>query len=94
MTSAAAAATGQRVSLGWAVGFHTLDNLGMAAVGPIAATVFARMAPRKVAALMMGVLNADSFGSALAVGFLGTMLPRLGGTRFWLLQLVWWRWGA
>ena len=86
VASAAAASTGHRVSLGWAAGFHTLDNLGMAAVGPIAATVFARMAPRKVAALMMGVLNADSFGTALAVGYLGTLLPRMGGTRFWLLQ--------
>ena len=84
--SAASAATGRRVSLGWAVGFHMLDNLGMAMVGPVASAVFARLAPRAVAALMMGVLNADAFGSALAVGLLGTMLPRLGGTRFWLLQ--------
>lgn len=86
MASAAAAASGQRVSLWWAAGFHTLDNLGMAAVGPVAAAMFARLAPRRVAALMMGVLNADSFGSALAVGLLGTLLPRLGGTEFWLLH--------
>ena len=86
LASAEAAETRQHVSLWWAVGFHTLDNLGMAAVGPIAAAMFARTAPRAVAALMMGVLNANSFGSALAVGFLGTLLPRLGGTRFWLLQ--------
>ena len=86
LASAAALASGQRVGLGWAVGFHTLDNLGVVAVGPVAGAIFARMAPRRMAALMMGILNANACGSALAVGFLGTLLPRLGGTRFWLLQ--------
>jgi POT family proton-dependent oligopeptide transporter len=81
-----AAVGGHRVSLAWAVAYHTIDNLGMVAIGPVAVSVFARMGPRAVAALMMGVLNANAFGSALAVGFLGTMLPRLGGTRFWLLH--------
>ena len=86
LASAVAAASGQRVGLGWAMAFHTLDNLGVVMVGPIAGAVFARMAPRKVAALMMGVLNLNGFGSALATGFLGAMLLRMGGTKFWLLQ--------
>jgi POT family proton-dependent oligopeptide transporter len=68
------------------VAFHTFNSLGMAAIGPIAAAVYARMAPRAVAAGMMGVLNADTFGTALAIGYLGTLLGRMSGAQFWLLH--------
>jgi POT family proton-dependent oligopeptide transporter len=58
----------------------------MAMVGPIAAAVFARMAPRAMAAVMMGILNADTFGTALAIGYLGTLLGHMSGAQFWLLH--------
>jgi POT family proton-dependent oligopeptide transporter len=86
LASLYAAAIGHRVSLGWAVAFHAVNSLGMAMVGPIAAAVYARMAPRAMAAMMMGVLNADAFGTALAIGYLGTLLGRLAGAQFWLLH--------
>jgi POT family proton-dependent oligopeptide transporter len=86
LASAHAAVIGHRVSLGWAVAFHTFNSLGMAMVGPIAAAVFARMAPRAMAAVMMGILNADTFGTALAIGYLGTLLGHMSGAQFWLLH--------
>ena len=86
LASAQAAVTGQRVGLGWAVAFHTLDNLGLAAVAPVAAAVFASRAPRAVAAMMMGVLNADAFGGAIAIGILGAQLSHMSGTHYWLLH--------
>ena len=84
--SARQAELGHRISLGWAVAFHAINNLGMAAVVPLATALFARAAPRAMAALMMGVLNADAFGGALAVGFLGSLLDRMTGAQFWLLH--------
>ena len=86
LASAHAAAIGHSVSLGWAVAFHAFNSLGMAMVGPIAAAVYARMAPRAVAAVMMGVLNADTFGTALAIGYLGTLLGHMSGAQFWLIH--------
>jgi POT family proton-dependent oligopeptide transporter len=86
LASVQAAETGQRVSLAWAVAFHIVDNIGMAAVGPVAAAMFARCAPRAWAGLMMGALNADGFGGALAVGFLGTLLGHMSASHFWTLQ--------
>ncbi len=58
----------------------------MAAVAPLAMAVFARMAPRGVAALMMGLLNASAFGGALATGFVGSLLGQMTGIHFWVLH--------
>lgn len=88
LASAQAAETGHRVSLVWAVAFHIVDNIGMAAVSPLAAAMFARFAPRAWAGLMMGALNADGFGGALAVGFLGALLGHMSASHFWALQAV------
>lgn len=80
------AQTGQRVSLGWAVLFQLVNDLGFANVVPIGLALFSRAAPKGLAGMMIGVYYIQLFLGNMLVGRLGGLLDQMPGTSFWLLH--------
>jgi POT family proton-dependent oligopeptide transporter len=80
------AQTGQRVSLGWAVLFQLVNDLGFANVVPIGLALYSRAAPKGLAGMMIGVYYIQLFLGNMLVGRLGGLLDQMSGTSFWLLH--------
>jgi POT family proton-dependent oligopeptide transporter len=80
------AATGQRASLGWAVVWELVLNLGFANLGPIGLALYARLAPKGAAATLCGVFYLQFFLGNMLAGWLGSYLGRMSGASFWLLH--------
>jgi POT family proton-dependent oligopeptide transporter len=80
------AQTGQRVSLGWAVLFQVVNDLGFANVVPIGLALYSRAAPKGLAGMMIGVYYIQLFMGNMLVGKLGGLLDQMPGTSFWLLH--------
>ena len=80
------AATGHRVGLGWAVVFEVFTNLGWVNVAPVCLSLYARSAPKPIAATIVGVFYLQLFMSNMLVGWLGGFLDRMSGANFWMLH--------
>lgn len=81
-----AAATGEKVSVGWGFGFHLTNNLGYALLFPVGLALYSRASPRAIGGLMIGVYYLHLFIANMAVGRLGGLLETLSGGTFWLLH--------
>jgi POT family proton-dependent oligopeptide transporter len=79
-------ATGQRASLGYALLFELVLNLGWANIFPISMSLFSRSSPRGIVSTVMGMVYLQVFIASLITGWAGTMLERLSGAAFWLLH--------
>jgi proton-dependent oligopeptide transporter, POT family len=77
---------GARVPLLWAVGFHFLSNAGWVFFVPISVALFARAAPAKVNAMMLGINSTAVFIGSTASGRLGGLYETLTPSAFWLLH--------
>ncbi|HTY93039.1 MAG TPA: peptide MFS transporter [Steroidobacteraceae bacterium] len=84
--SATEQATGQKISLVWALGFHVVNDVGFAMVFPVGLALFSRAAPPAVAGLMIGVYYLHLFVANMAVGRLGGFLESMRASSFWLLH--------
>jgi len=84
--SAVAATTGQKVSMGWLLAFHLLNDIGFANVLPVGLALFVRAAPTALAGTIVGVYYLHLFAGNLAVGWLGGLLDKMPPTQFWLLH--------
>jgi len=84
--SALAATTGQKVSMGWLLAFHLLNDIGFANVLPVGLALFVRAAPTALAGTIVGVYYLHLFAGNLAVGWLGGLLDKMPPTQFWLLH--------
>jgi POT family proton-dependent oligopeptide transporter len=82
--SARAEATGGRVSLGWAVAFHSINSIGFVNIVPVALALYTRAAPKAVVGTMIGVHYLLFFVANNLVGWLGGLLDTMSGMRFWL----------
>jgi POT family proton-dependent oligopeptide transporter len=81
-----AAATGQKVGLGWGLAFHFINDIGFANVFPVGIALFSRAAPRAVAGTMIGVYYVHLFLCNMLVGWLGGFLEKMPAGNFWLLH--------
>jgi POT family proton-dependent oligopeptide transporter len=81
-----AAATGQKISLAWAIGFECFNEIGYANLLPVGLALYARVAPRGVAGMMVSVYSLLIFFSNMIVGWLGGLLERMSAIHFWLLH--------
>ena len=77
---------GHKVSLGWAVVFQLVNDLGYANVVPVSYALYTRLAPPQIAGTMVAVCLLQFFLANLGVGAIGTLLVPLGGPLFWLLH--------
>jgi POT family proton-dependent oligopeptide transporter len=81
-----AAASGQKVSMGWLLAFHLLNDIGFANVLPVGLALYARAAPKALAGTIVGIYYLHLFAGNLAVGWLGGLLDKMPAAEFWLLH--------
>lgn len=84
--AAAFAATGHRVSLGYAITFHILNDIGFSNVFPVGLALYTRASPRGWAGIMVPIYYLNLFACGLGIGELGTLLDHMSGTEFWLMH--------
>jgi POT family proton-dependent oligopeptide transporter len=79
---------GRKAGIGWLLAFHVLNSIGYANVFPVGLALYARAAPKALAATMIGIYYGHLFLANNFVGWLGGLLERLSGTQFWLLHVA------
>lgn len=84
--SAQVAATGQKVSLIWGIGFHVINDIGFAMIFPVGLALFSRAAPKQVGGLFIGIYYLHLFMCNLATGPLAAKLETMNGRDFWALH--------
>jgi POT family proton-dependent oligopeptide transporter len=86
--SVVVAATGHPVSLGWAVAFHVINDVGFANVLPIGLALYSRAAPKGLGGTMIAVYYLHLFfANTVIVGPLGGLFGTMSDSRFWLLHV-------
>jgi proton-dependent oligopeptide transporter, POT family len=86
--SAHVAATGQKVSLIWGIGFHVINDIGFAMIFPVGLALFSRAAPRQVGGLFIGIYYLHLFICNLAVGKIAGLIETMDGVSFWTMHAV------
>ena len=80
------AAGGHKISLGWAVMFHTINEIGFANVYPVGIALYSRCAPRAIGGTIIAIYYLHLFASNMLVGRLGSLLETMAPANFWLLH--------
>jgi POT family proton-dependent oligopeptide transporter len=80
------AATGHKASLGFAIGFHVLNDIGFANVLPIGLALYTRASPKQLTGAMVGIYYLHLFGGNLFTGWLAGQLEKMPGSSFWLMH--------
>jgi proton-dependent oligopeptide transporter, POT family len=86
VAAATISAGGNKAGIGWVLAFEVLNSVGFANVFPVGLALYARASPKVIAATMIGVYYLHLFMGNNLVGWLGGLLERMPGTRFWLLH--------
>jgi POT family proton-dependent oligopeptide transporter len=84
--STLAATSGQKVSFGWLLGFHLLNDIGFANVLPVGLAFYTRAAPKAMAGFIVGLYYLHLWAGNTLVGMLGGLLERMAAAQFWLLH--------
>jgi POT family proton-dependent oligopeptide transporter len=84
--STIAATSGQKVSFGWLLGFHLLNDIGFANVLPVGLAFYTRSAPKAMAGFIVGLYYLHLWAGNTLVGMLGGLLERMPAAQFWLLH--------
>src|SRR6185437_13166664 len=79
--------TGHPVSLGWAVAFHVVNDLGFANMLPVGLALYSRAAPKGLEGLMIAIYYLQLFLANLLTGYLGGLLDTMTAVNFWLLHV-------
>ena len=79
--------TGHPVSLGWAVAFHAVNDLGFANMLPVGLALYSRAAPKGLEGVMIAIYYLQLFLGNLLTGFLGGLLDTMSAVNFWLLHV-------
>jgi len=80
------ARTGHAVPLWWALGFHTLNDIGFSMVLPVGLALYSRAAPKGFGGIMIAVYYLHLFIGNNLVGYLGGFLDKMPGAQFWLMH--------
>ena len=86
--AAQAAATGDKVSLIWAIAFHSLNSIGFANLLPVGLALYARAAPAALSATIIGIYYLHLFAANNLTGWIGGWLEKMPATQFWLLHAI------
>ena len=84
--AAVASASGVKASIGWVLAFEIFNSAGFANVFPVGLALYARVAPLPVAGTIMGVYYLHLFACNNFVGWLGGLVEKVPGVKFWLLH--------
>lgn len=85
--SAVVAGTGQPVSLGWAVAFHVVNDLGFGNILPVMLALYSRCAPKGWESLMVAISYLTLALAVYMAGNLGGYLGTMPDTKFWLIHV-------
>jgi POT family proton-dependent oligopeptide transporter len=77
---------GEKVSFGWLLAFHLLNDIGFANVLPVGLALFARAAPRAIAGSVIGIYYLHLFAGNAFTGWLGSLLEKMPPAEFWLMH--------
>jgi POT family proton-dependent oligopeptide transporter len=80
------AATGQKVSFGWLLAFHLLNDIGFANVLPVGLAFYVRSAPKSLAGFIVGLYYLHLWAGNTLVGWLAGQLEKMPAAQFWLLH--------
>jgi POT family proton-dependent oligopeptide transporter len=80
------ATTGHKASLGWAILFHVLNDIGFANVLPVGLALYTRAVPKQITGVMIGVYYLHLFAGNVFTGWLAGQLEKMSGTAFWLMH--------
>jgi len=80
------AATGHKASLGWAILFHVLNDIGFANVLPVGIALYTRASPKQITGVMIGIYYLHLFAGNIFTGWLAGQLEKMSGTAFWLMH--------
>jgi POT family proton-dependent oligopeptide transporter len=84
--SAHEAATGQKASLIWGLGFHIINDIGFAMVFPVGLALYSRAAPKAVGGLMIGIYYLHLFICNFATGKIAGLIETMNGVTFWTMH--------
>ena len=77
---------GQKASIGWALGFHFVNDIGFANIFPVGLALYSRAAPRAIGGTMIAVYYLNMFLCNLLVGWLGGLFDKMPSATFWLIH--------
>lgn len=78
-----------KANLGWLVGAYLLHTVGELCLSPIGLSMVSKLAPVKLASLLMGVWLMSSFVANIAGGFIASSVSQLGAvTIFSIIAIV------
>ncbi len=75
-----------RIGLGWALAFHTVNDLGFTNLYAVGLSLYSRAAPKRLTATIVNAYSLHLFLANLMVGWLGGLLARMPAAQFWLLH--------
>jgi POT family proton-dependent oligopeptide transporter len=84
--ASAVAGPNGKVSLGWGLAFHIVNDIGFANIYPIGLALYSRAAPPQLSATMMSVFFLSIFLSTTFDGWLGGFLTRMPTPTFWAMH--------
>jgi POT family proton-dependent oligopeptide transporter len=80
--------THEKVSFIWTIGYTLVNDLGFANILPVGLALYSRMAPQRLAGLVIGIYYLHLFIGNTFVGWLAGLLDVLPGTQFWALHAL------
>ena len=86
--SAIVASTHQKVGVGWAFLFETLNDIGFANVLPVGLALYTRAAPKRVLGLVVGIYYLHLFAGNYFTGWVAGWLDIMPAATFWLLHVA------
>ncbi len=81
------AQTGQPVSLGWAVAFHVINDIGFGNILPVSLALYSRCAPKGWESFMVAVSYLQLALAIYLAGNLGGLLGTMPDSQFWLIHV-------
>lgn len=84
--SAHEAATHEKASLIWGLGFHTLNDIGFAMVFPVGLALYSRVAPPAVSGLFIGVYYLHLMLCNFSTGKIAGLIDTMSGQAFWTMH--------
>ena len=86
VAAAASAGPGHKIGLFWPVCFHLVNSIAFAHILPVSLALFARIAPRQIAATVVGMYSMSFFLANALVGWIGGQFATIPTPTFWLIH--------
>jgi len=78
----------EKIGLFWPVMFHILNSIGFAHTLPVSLALFTKVAPKALAATIVGLYYLAFFAANKIVGTIGGWYSTMDTTQFWLLHVA------